>query len=230
MKITRIAFFDVDETLINAKTMFSFRAYYFQWLLGANLGGIAEAKAAACIERNIRLGNSRTEINTLFYKEFAGHRWSDLQHAVSHWYPEIRQCSDFFIDCTLQALKAHQRKGDIVAFVSGSAVPLLHPLATELQVPHVLANRLQVHQGFLTGELMPPQTIGHGKQQAALALMHQLGAAPENCHAYGDHLSDLPLLECVGHPVVVDKDPALLRHASAQGWPIFPSVGTGCAG
>jgi phosphoserine phosphatase len=37
---------------------------------------------------------------------------------------------------------------------------------------------------------------------------------------YSDSISDLPLLERVGHPVAVNPDPRLRRLAKKRGWPI----------
>ncbi|MNE05179.1 phosphoserine phosphatase [compost metagenome] len=111
--------------------------------------------------------------------------------------------------------------------MSGSATQFLAPLAAELGVSHVLANRLEMHRGRFTGQLIPPQTIGVGKRQAALSLMSELSAEPNNCFAYGDHLSDLPLLMSVGTPTVVARDPALIQHARQHGWPIlWPAIAT----
>ena len=39
-----------------------------------------------------------------------------------------------------------------------------------------------------------------------------------DCHAYGDSISDLPLLELVGHPVAVNADFRLAREARRRGW------------
>ena len=33
-------------------------------------------------------------------------------------------------------------------------------------------------------------------------------------------MSDLPLLELVGRPVVIDPDPRLAREAKRRGWPV----------
>lgn len=224
MTVTRIAFFDVDETLINAKSMFSFRAFYFRWLWGARRGARAEAAAAASMAHHVCLGKDRRAINALFFRQFKDHQVADLLRAADAWYPHVRVASGFFIAPALQALRTHQCNGDAVAFVSGSADMLLRPLAAELGVKHVLANRWEVHAGLMTGGLIAPQTIGTGKQQAAQELMQRLGAEPRHCHAYGDHLSDLPLLQCVGNPSVIANDPLLVRHAQAQGWPVLPSA------
>ena len=42
----------------------------------------------------------------------------------------------------------------------------------------------------------------------------------DQCYAYSDSASDLPMLEAVGHPVAVNPDTRLERHARAQGWPV----------
>jgi hypothetical protein len=41
------------------------------------------------------------------------------------------------------------------------------------------------------------------------------------CHAYSDSISDLPLLEAVGHPTAVNPDRALRREAQQRGWPVL---------
>jgi phosphoserine phosphatase len=48
----------------------------------------------------------------------------------------------------------------------------------------------------------------------------ELGAS----FAYADSHSDLPLLEAVGHPVVVRPDVTLMRHARAKHWPVVDWV------
>ena len=40
------------------------------------------------------------------------------------------------------------------------------------------------------------------------------------CYAYSDSASDLPMLSAVGHPVAVNPDSKLERHAREHGWPI----------
>jgi phosphoserine phosphatase len=37
---------------------------------------------------------------------------------------------------------------------------------------------------------------------------------------YTDSISDLPLLEQVGHPIAVNPDPRLRRIARSRGWPV----------
>jgi phosphoserine phosphatase len=43
-------------------------------------------------------------------------------------------------------------------------------------------------------------------------------------YAYGDHISDLPLLSLVGHPVVVGAEGALGGYARRHGWDRLPAA------
>ena len=42
----------------------------------------------------------------------------------------------------------------------------------------------------------------------------------DQCWAYSDSASDLPMMEAVGHPVAVNPDPKLERVANKLGWPV----------
>jgi phosphoserine phosphatase len=48
----------------------------------------------------------------------------------------------------------------------------------------------------------------------------RLGFRLADATFYGDSATDLPLLERVRHPVVVNPDARLRKHASARGWRI----------
>ena len=49
----------------------------------------------------------------------------------------------------------------------------------------------------------------------------QKGYDLEQCYGYTDSISDLPMLEAVGHPVAVNPDRALESIARLRGWPII---------
>ncbi|MCQ4437819.1 hypothetical protein NO135_22730, partial [Clostridioides difficile] len=83
------------------------------------------------------------------------------------------------------------------------------------------ANRLAGARGRFTGERLAPQTIGDGKRAAVDAFLALHRANAVRCYGYGAHLSDLPLLEAVGLPTVVERDPALVELAQARGWPVL---------
>lgn len=221
MAATRYAFFDVDETLISIKSMFSFRDFYFHRTLGDEQGAIAQRNAQIQVQEQITLGLSRTEVNRLFWASFCGFDQHDVQQAARVWHAQVSQQPGYFVPQTLEALRQHQRDGTEAVFVSGSCIEILTPLAEELDVTTLLANRLAVEEGRFTGQLLQPQTIGAGKQQVIVDFLHSREVLASDCYGYGDHLSDLPLLETVGHPRVVEGNAHLMAIARERGWPVF---------
>ena len=53
-----------------------------------------------------------------------------------------------------------------IALVSGGFIEVVEPIAHELGIDHVRANRLEIHDGRLTGGLMGPVIDRKAKQQA----------------------------------------------------------------
>ncbi|CDG17356.1 protein of unknown function [Xenorhabdus doucetiae] len=68
--------------------------------------------------------------------------------------------------------------------------------------------------------------IGKNKKDAVLAFIRdKSGIKPEECYAYGDHISDIGMLEVVGHPTIVDhnkddSDP-FVKLAKERNWNII---------
>lgn len=52
-------------------------------------------------------------------------------------------------------------------------------------------------------------------------LAEREGYALEHSYAYSDSITDLPMLEAVGHPNVVNPDRTLRKEAAARGWPVL---------
>jgi HAD superfamily hydrolase (TIGR01490 family) len=221
MNNVRFAFFDVDETLIDLKSMFSFRAYYYRHRLGNLRGQLANWLAQRRLQQLLKQGRDRSYVNRAFYREFRGHSPADMAECARRWFAEASSQPSFYIKPVLNALQRHRANGIEPVFVSGSSLEILQPLADALGVRHLLVNRLAVEHGRFTGEILPPQTIGQGKRDAIEAFLNQHGAQGADCYGYGDHASDLALLEAIGHPNVVARDPVLLAIANERGWPVL---------
>ena len=83
-----------------------------------------------------------------------------------------------------------------------------------------LCTFLQSEDGRLTGAIEPPACYGTGKVVWARRFAAEHGVDLGASYFYTDSISDLPLLEQVGHPVAVNPDPRLRRLATRRGWPI----------
>jgi phosphoserine phosphatase len=92
------------------------------------------------------------------------------------------------------------------------------PLARELGIPHVVATHLEVEDGCFTGRVMTPMGYGQGKVVLAERLAAEQGFSLDDATFYSDSFTDLPLLERVRTPVVVNPDRRLRRIAERRRW------------
>jgi HAD superfamily hydrolase (TIGR01490 family) len=114
----------------------------------------------------------------------------------------------------------HKLCGRDVVVVSASGEEIVAPIARALGATHAMATRMVVEDGKYTGEIAF-YCYGEGKVEAIRALADREGYALEHCYAYSDSITDIPMLDIVGHPAVVNPDRGLRKEASARGWPVL---------
>jgi len=141
----------------------------------------------------------------------------------------IARCEDWFARYVEQhisargreTVQAHKASGDIIAIVTGATPYAARPLGKRLGIEHVVASELEVgDDGRFTGRARKPFCYGEGKVSLSVALAKKIGFSLEDATFYTDSLTDLPLLERVKDPVVVNPDPRLRRVAKRRGWRI----------
>lgn len=211
-------FFDVDDTLISVKSMMSFQNFWFEVFPDAG----AEARYHADLRQHLHSDASWEFLNRLYYQHFRGRRVLDVKRCGEAWFRHMQaKHPAFFHPVPLAELRYHQYHGHEIVFVSGSFPALLRPIATHLRVRHILATTLEIKGEVYTGEILAPQTIGQGKVEAMDLFLHAVGGRADSCYAYGDDISDLPMLEAVGNPVVVKGGRKLESHALQAGWKVI---------
>jgi HAD superfamily hydrolase (TIGR01490 family) len=208
------AFFDVDDTLIAMTSMFRFLAFDL-----AARGESPDAFRVAIDElgRLKAAGQQREETNRAFYRNFAGRDTVEIMNNGRAWFAAEHAAGGLFVQRTHAAFVAHARQGDLTVLVSGSFLPCLDPISVHLGADVVLCTQLEIVDGIYSGEITTPM-IGAEKARAAVATAAQFDIDLVKSHAYGDHLSDLPLLEMVGHPVAVGNNSQLGHIADSRGW------------
>jgi HAD superfamily hydrolase (TIGR01490 family) len=106
-----------------------------------------------------------------------------------------------------------------VAIVTGATRYAARPLARRLGIDHVIASELEIDaEGCLTGRAIDPLCYGAGKIARTERLAADLGFDLRDATFYSDSFTDLPLLEHVREPIVVNPDPRLGRIAKRRGW------------
>ncbi|QAU53293.1 Phosphoserine phosphatase [Corynebacterium pelargi] len=116
-------------------------------------------------------------------------------------------------------IEEHKAQGHEVVIISASAKILVEPIARELGIEHVIASELEVVEGKFTGELLF-YCKGEAKAEALAARAQARHYDLSRCFAYSDSVTDVPMLQAVGHPVVVNPDRQLRKIATDRGWKI----------
>ena len=123
-----------------------------------------------------------------------------------------------------QLVERHRKRGDLNAVVTATNQFVTAPIGLEFGIDYTLAPQPEVRDGAFTGRALGTLTFGAGKVVRVGEWMAELGhdwSTFETTTFYSDSRNDLPLLERVSHPVVVDPDPVLEAHARQNGWPIL---------
>ncbi len=221
MADVRAAFFDVDETLIAVKSMFSFLEYHWS-RLGRPPGDYHEVRAR--FARAAAGTTSREQANREYYRLYAGQDATMVAGHGESWLRRELARGRLFVEPVLADLRRYRSAGTAVVLVSGSFPAVLDPLARYVDATAVLCSVPEIVDGRYTGALVRPM-IGAHKAQAVRRFAEVRGLPLDACAGYGDHGSDLELLTAVGHPVVVGEDPVLTAHARRYGWPRLATVG-----
>jgi HAD superfamily hydrolase (TIGR01490 family) len=124
---------------------------------------------------------------------------------------------------TVARLHEHQSQGHVVVLVSSGLSPLLAAIGATLGVERVVGPQVEWRDGRLTGRTLPPLVIGERKASVTRQLLREWGLDVDltASFAYADSISDLPLLEFVGHPTAVYPDEQLAALARERGWPVL---------
>ncbi len=210
----RGALFDMDRTLVRKETASLYVRYQRDigeaglrdslrvayWVLQYTFGVIDAADVASRALRSLR-GKAESATAARFEDWFA------------------RYVEQHIADAGRAAVARHREQGDVIAIVTGATPYAARPLARRLGIEHVVASELEVDEaGRFTGRPVQPLCFGEGKLARARGFAGRLGFDLREAVFYSDSYTDLPLLEAVAEPVVVNPDPRLARHAARRGW------------
>jgi len=209
------AFFDFDGTLLAGFSVFFF--LFRQYLNGRVSAGEAIDQMLAVAEFGLKRLDF-TGVLDQFTLAMAGHSDEEMwkladevfhKDLAGRLYPESRAL-----------LRAHQDKGHTVVLLSSATQYQLALVAEELGVEHVICTRLEVQDGLLTGYMEGHACYGVEKYRAAEAFAKRHRISLKRSWFYSDGAEDLPLLEAVGHPRLLNPDKKLTALAQDRDWPI----------
>ncbi len=151
-----------------------------------------------------------------FMRRYAGASEAEFRRLVDEQLTDLllrRAAPD-----ALRQVRKHRAAGHQTVLITGALEQLVEPMHSLFDT--VVASRLQVKDGRFTGFLELPPLVGEARAAWLRHYAADTGGDLSRSYAYGDSFSDRPLLEAVAHPVAVNPDPRLFRHAKSRHWRI----------
>ncbi|WP_460794629.1 HAD family hydrolase [Nocardioides pacificus] len=123
-------------------------------------------------------------------------------------------------DEAVSLIEEHHLAGRDVVIVSASGAEVVEPIGEMLGADHVVATRMEIEDGKYTGGIAF-YAYAEEKAVAIRELAEVRGYDLAECFAYSDSITDVHMLEEVGHPHAVNPDKELRKVAAANGWPVL---------
>lgn len=213
------AFYDVDGTLIRGNIVHAFAWYAAnQPTLTQSLWkSVSTVLSVPFFALSDKL--SRKLFNEFFYGYYKGQSEDRLWILSEELFEKVIKKSMFAGAPDL--VRESKRAGALPVLVSGGLDFTVWPLARHLGIEHVIANRLEFHKGYATGQLLKPLVAGATKAQVMrdFARAHDVDLAAS--YAYSDSYSDYAMLSVVGKPAAVNPDLRLRTVAQSYDWPVL---------
>ena len=213
------SYFDVDGTL--AKTNLVGPLVFYMANQQNPLRGAARLLKAATVAPGLAVseGVDRGLFNELLFRGYKG---------MSE--DRLLELADEAFDATVRPklykeagalLERVKRAGHRIVLISGSPDFLVQRVAKMYDADDVIANRLEIRDGLATGRLLRPIVAGPEKARMIKAHAKEHGYDLDDCAAYSDSMSDVPMLSVVGRPAAVNPDFRLRALAKTHRWPVL---------
>jgi HAD superfamily hydrolase (TIGR01490 family) len=212
------AFFDLDKTIIARSSTLAFSRPFYAGGLITRRAVLRSAYAHFLFIAGGADHDQMERMREYLSKMVAGWDVQQVRDIVAEALTELIQPVVYREATAL--IEEHRAAGRDVVIVSSSGAEVVEPIAAMLGADRAVATRMVVSEGHYTGEI-EFYAYGANKAAAIERLAAEKGYSLAHCYAYSDSVTDLPMLEAVGHPTAVNPDRALRREATARQWPVL---------
>ncbi|HXV60193.1 MAG TPA: HAD-IB family hydrolase [Vicinamibacteria bacterium] len=212
------AFYDLDGTLIRTNLVHAF-AFYARNDQGILRSVAQTAKTVLGIPVFAAADvYSRKVFNDIFFKWYKGQSEDRLRFLAQDLFDQVIRPGIY--PGALELLAKSREMGLRQVVVTGALDLSIAPLLEYMGITDYVANRLEFESGRATGRLKPPVMASATKASWIRRYAEREGLSLNDCYAYADSMSDLPMLSVVGHPTATNPDVRLRSTALRHDWPI----------
>ena len=216
MSLPRIAFFDLDHTLLDGDS----DVLWCDFLIAC---GVLERGTFAARNADIA---GRYKAGSVDAAEFANFYLSTLAgRSPLQWETLRREFLNTAIvpripPAAMALVRQHRHAGDLIVMTTATSRYLAELTAAHFRIEHLIATEPELAIGVFTGRATGVLNMRAGKVTRLHAWLGERGQALAQFSStgYSDSINDLPLLEAVNHPVAVNADARLAAIAAQRGW------------
>jgi HAD superfamily hydrolase (TIGR01490 family) len=212
------AFFDLDKTIIAKSSVLAFgKPFYREGLLSKR----AVVKSIYAQIVFMLVGADEAKMEKLREAMLSLTRGWNQQHIADIVRETLDQViSPIVFAEALELFDQHHAAGRRVVIVSSAPLEVVGPLGEFLGADEVIATRAEIDDdGNYTGEVAF-YAYGPFKADAIREVADREFIDLSASYAYSDSITDLPMLEAVGHPVAVNPDRELAKQAREREWEV----------
>ncbi|MDG4768164.1 HAD-IB family hydrolase [Solwaraspora sp. WMMD406] len=213
------AFFDLDNTMLRGASIY----WLARGLAARNYFTTSDLARFAWRQARFRLLATEHAADMSHAREaalafVAGWRVDDVERLTEEIFDELM--AHRIWPGSRALAETHLDAGQRVWLVTAAPVEIGRIFAHRLGLTGAIGTVAEVIDGAYTGRLVGELMHGPAKAEAVGQLAAVEGLELARCSAYSDSANDIPMLSSVGHPIAVNPDSALRRHARERGWEI----------
>ncbi len=212
------AFFDLDKTIIAKSSTLAFSRPFFRSGLMTRRAVLRGAYAQFVFVSSGADHDQMERMRSFLTTMVRGWPVDTVREIVAEALHNV--IAPAVYDEAVRLMSDHHVAGRDVIIVSASGREIVEPIGELLGVDTVLATTMVVEHGRYTGEI-EHYLYGDNKATAMRELAERRGYDLSASYAYSDSITDVAMLESVGHPYVVNPDKDLRKVAEERGWEIL---------
>lgn len=212
------AFFDLDKTIIAKSSALAFSRSFYEGGLINRRSVLRSAYAQFVFHIGGADHDQMEKMREFLSRMVTGWSVATVREIVSDTLHNI--VDPLVFDEAVSLIEDHHLAGRDVIIVSASGSEMVQPIGDLLGVDAVIASRLAVEDGRYTGAI-DFYAYAENKAAAIVELAELRGYDLARSYAYSDSITDIHMLEAVGHPRAVNPDRELRRVAREKGWPVL---------
>lgn len=207
--------FDMDGTIVSGQSQQLFLKYLYDL---DDIGGLVLLNLSVWfVAYKAGLFSDPTMPVRYALSNLRGWTIDQLEEKVENFFPFLEA---MIFPEIYNVIRESSRNNHELILVSNALEPIARRVANRVGIHHVIATQVEYIDGVLTGRISGDLVYGAGKVDKINSFIGKKSVSLKKSKAFCDHISDLPVLEMVGYPVVVNPCKKLKQIALRRGWDI----------